>query len=173
MAAEDVAARVQRYGHCHKQCTDVAFTKLLLMKTTVYCIAQIHCNHYRSMIHLWVVVYKPGETMWGEVDASHQNLCDPKLIYYMCYVLSCGMPIYIIAGAIVTVNSAEMNTRKEHATSWYLECAEKEIWDDDVHECNFPVLLYHKWPGTLVCIRYLFVSSHQPCRAVSARTKTY
>ena len=41
------------------------------------------------MIHLWVVVYKPGETPWGEVDTSHQNLWDPKLITWAVCVVIC------------------------------------------------------------------------------------
>ena len=47
---------------------------------------------------------------------------------------------------------AEINTRKEHALSWYLKCAEEEIWEDDALTCNFPALLYFKWPGTLVYV---------------------
>jgi hypothetical protein len=46
---------------------------------------------------------------------------------------------------------AGLNTRKDHAIAWYLKCAEGEIWNDDGVTCNFPALLYIKWPGTLVC----------------------
>ena len=45
---------------------------------------------------------------------------------------------------------AELNTRKDHAIAWYLKSVEDEIWDDDAVTCNFPALLYMKWPGTLV-----------------------
>ena len=45
---------------------------------------------------------------------------------------------------------AELNTRKDHAIAWYLKSAEDEIWNDDAVTCNFPALLYMKWPGTLV-----------------------
>lgn len=47
---------------------------------------------------------------------------------------------------------AELNTRKDHAIAWYLKSVEDEIWDDDAVTCNFPALLYMKWPGTLVCV---------------------
>ena len=60
---------------------------------------------------------------------------------------------------------AELNTRKDDAIAWYLKCAEDEIWNDDAVTCKFPVLLYMKWPGTLVYVLDALAAPGTLCNA--------